>query len=161
MQRPPSGGLLSSKLVTERAIDPKGNRFMMPARRVVGLMLIGAGAALLAGPSSSQAIAAEPPAGQEQAPSRREFDVTAANYKFTPDHVEVKQDELVKLTVRSTDVAYSLTIDEYRVSKRVPAGGEVTFEFRADRPGTFKFYSDLTSDARHQTMKGSLVVRPR
>jgi heme/copper-type cytochrome/quinol oxidase subunit 2 len=124
-------------------------------------MLLGAGSVLLVSPAAARLRAASPPAGQEQAPSRREFDVTASNYKFTPDHVEVKQDELVKLTVRSTDNAYSLTIDEYRVSKRVPAGGAVTFEFRADRTGTFPFYSNMTSDARHQSMKGSLVVKPR
>ena len=133
---------------------------MKRTSRLVGLFLIGAGTCLLAGPVVSRAFASES-AGQEQAPSRREFDLTAANYRFTPDRLEVKQDELVKLTVRSTDVAYSVTIDAYRVSKRVPAGGEVTFEFLADRAGTFPFYSNLTSDSRHQTMKGSLVVRPR
>ena len=123
--------------------------------------MLGAGSFLLLGPASAQLRAADSPAGQEQAPNRREFDLTAANYRFTPDRVEVKQDELVKVTVRSTDVAYSLTIDEYRVSKRVPAGGAVTFEFRADRAGTFPFYSNLTSDARHKAMKGEFVVRPR
>jgi heme/copper-type cytochrome/quinol oxidase subunit 2 len=134
---------------------------MTRTRRLLGFLFIGAGACLLAGPATLRALAAEAPAGQDQAPSRREFEMTAANYRFTPDHLEVKQDELVKLTVRSTDVAYSVTIDEYRVSKRIPAGGEVTFEFRADRAGTFPFYSNLTSDSRHQAMKGSLVVRPR
>jgi heme/copper-type cytochrome/quinol oxidase subunit 2 len=67
----------------------------------------------------------------------------------------------VKVTVRSEDVAYSVTIDEYRVSKRVPAGGTTTLEFRADRAGTFAFYSNLTSDSRHNSTKGQLVVRPR
>jgi heme/copper-type cytochrome/quinol oxidase subunit 2 len=71
------------------------------------------------------------------------------------------QDDLVKLTVRSEDVAYSLTIDEYRVAKRVPAGGSTTFEFRTDRPGTFPFYSNLTNDARHSQARGQLVVRSR
>lgn len=123
--------------------------------------MLGAGSFLLLGPASAQLRAADSPAGQEQVPNRREFDLTASNYRFTPDRVEVKQDELVKVTVRSTDVAYSLTIDEYRVSKRVPAGGEVTFEFRADRTGTFPFYSNLTSDSRHKTMKGEFVVRAR
>jgi len=132
---------------------------MTRTRRLIGLLLVGAGACLLTAPGV-RALASEQPAGQEQAPNRREFEMTATNYRFTPDHLEVKQDELVKLTVRSTDVAYSVTIDEYRVSKRVPAGGEVTFEFRADRAGTFPFYSNLTSDSRHQAMKGSLVVRP-
>jgi heme/copper-type cytochrome/quinol oxidase subunit 2 len=134
---------------------------MTRTSRFVGFLLIGAGTCLLAAPAAVKAFTADASAEQEQAPSRREFELTAANYRFTPDRLEVKQDELVKLTVRSTDVAYSLTIDEYRVSKRVPAGGEVTFEFRADRPGEFNFYSNLTSDSRHKTMKGSLVVRPR
>ncbi len=48
-----------------------------------------------------------------------------------------------------------------RVAKRIPAGGSVTVEFRADRPGTFPFYSNLTSDSRHAEMRGQLVVRPR
>jgi heme/copper-type cytochrome/quinol oxidase subunit 2 len=134
---------------------------MKRTSRILGLLLVGAGVCLVAGPVVSRALASEAPAGQEQAPSRREFDVMATNYRFTPDRVEVKQDELVKLTVHSTDVAYSLTIDAYRLSKRVPAGGEVTFEFLADRAGEFPFYSNLTSDSRHKTMKGQLVVRPR
>jgi heme/copper-type cytochrome/quinol oxidase subunit 2 len=132
---------------------------MAEIRRVLGALLIGAGACLLAGPAVSR-LRAETPAGQEQVPTRREFDVTARNYRFSPERIEVSQDDLVKLTVRSADVAYSLTIDEYRVSKRVPAGGEVTLEFRADQPGTFHFYSNLTSDPRHKAMRGDLVVRP-
>ena len=99
---------------------------------------------------------------QEQAPTRREFTLTAKNFRFSPDRIEVARDDIVKLTVRSEDdVAYSLTIDEYRVSKRVPAGGAVTFEFRADRDGTFPFYSNMTGDARHQQTRGQLVVRVR
>jgi heme/copper-type cytochrome/quinol oxidase subunit 2 len=100
-------------------------------------------------------------AAQEQAPNRREIALTAKNYRFSPSRIEVAQDDLVKLTVQSEDVAYSLTIDEYRVSRRVPAGGSTTLEFRADRAGTFTFYSNLTSDARHSQMKGELIVRAR
>lgn len=100
--------------------------------------------------------------GQEQAPTRREFTLTAKDFRFSPDRIEVARDDIVKLTVRSQDdVSYSLTIDEYRVSKRVPAGGAVTFEFRADREGTFPFYSNMTGDARHSQARGQLVVRAR
>lgn len=134
---------------------------MTRTRRILGSLLVGAGACLLAGPAVSRLWAEPAVSGQEQVPNRREFDLTAANYRFSPDRLEVTQDDLVKLTVRSSDVAYSVTIDEYRVSKRVPAGGTVTFEFRADRTGTFPFYSNLTSDSRHQGMRGVLVVRPR
>ena len=132
-------------------------------RRTVGLLLIGAGTLLVARPSVARLFAqpAEVHDDQDQAPNRREFTVTAKDYRFSPERLEVTQDDLVKLTIRSEDVAYSLTIDEYRVSKRVPAGGSTTFEFRADRPGTFPFYSNLTSDARHGQTKGELVVRGR
>jgi heme/copper-type cytochrome/quinol oxidase subunit 2 len=132
-------------------------------RRTVGLFLIGAGTLLVAGPSVARLFAhpAEVREGQEQAPNRREFTVTAKDFRFSPQRLEVTQDDLVRLTVRSEDVAYSLTIDEYRVSKRVPAGGSTTFEFRADRPGTFPFYSNLTSDTRHGQTRGELVVRGR
>jgi heme/copper-type cytochrome/quinol oxidase subunit 2 len=136
-------------------------------RRTVGAVLFGTGALLLFGPAvvrlfaTPQATGAFPSLPQEQAPNRREFTITAKDYRFSPDRLEVSQDDLVKVTVRSEDVAYSLTIDEYRVSKRIPAGGVTMLEFRADRPGTFAFYSNLTNDSRHGSTKGQLVVRPR
>jgi heme/copper-type cytochrome/quinol oxidase subunit 2 len=125
-------------------------------RRTIALLLVGAGVYLAVGP-----LVRTLAAGQEQAPNRREFTVTARDYRFTPDRLEVTQDDLIKLTVQSADVAYSLTIDEYRVSKRVPAGGSTVLEFRADRAGTFSFYSNLSNDARHSQMRGQLVVRAR
>ena len=103
----------------------------------------------------------EPVEGQDQAPNKRDITLTARNYSFSPARIEVAQDDLVKLTVTSEDNAYSLTIDEYRVSRRVPAGGSTTLEFRADRAGTFAFYSNLTNDARHAQMRGELIVRSK
>ena len=128
---------------------------MRITRRTLGLALLGVGACLLAGP------AIRPARAQEEAPNRREFTISARDFRFSPDRIEVTQNDLVKVTIRSEDVAYSLTIDHYRVSRRVPAGGSTTFEFRADTAGTFAFYSNLTSDARHTKMSGQLVVRPR
>jgi heme/copper-type cytochrome/quinol oxidase subunit 2 len=110
-------------------------------------MVIGAGACLLAGPAVVRLF------GQEQAPNRREFTIRASEYRFSPDRLEITQDDLVKLTIQSGDVAYSFTIDEYRLAKRVPAGGSTTIEFRADRA--------MTNDGRHASMRGELVVRAR
>src|SRR5688572_658813 len=124
-------------------------------RRSVGLMVIGAGACLLAGPAVVRLF------GQEQAPNRREFTIRASEYRFSPDRLEITQDDLVKLTIQSGDVAYSFTIDEYRLARRVPAGGSTTIEFRADRAGSFSFYSNMTNDGRHASMRGELVVRGR
>jgi cytochrome c oxidase subunit 2 len=128
-------------------------------RRAFVLMLVGAGLIFAASPLVRRVFAA--PAAQDQAPTRREFTLTARNYNFSPNRVEATQDDLVKLTVQSEDVAYGFTIEEYRLSKRVPAGGSTTLEFRADRAGTFTFYSNLSNDSRHSQMRGQLVVRPR
>ena len=98
---------------------------------------------------------------QEPSPNRREFNISARDYKFNPGRIEVTQDDLVKLTVRSEDVAYGFTIDHYRVSKRIPAGGSVTVEFRVDTAGTYIYYSNMTSDPRHGSMKGDLVVKAK
>lgn len=127
---------------------------MTITRRSLGLIFIGVGGALFAG-SVVRVLA------QDQAPNRREFTIVAKDFQYTPTRIEVRQDDLVKLTVRSEDIAHSFTIDEYRVSKRVPAGGSTTFEFQADRPGTFPFYCALTGEPGHKMMHGELVVRAK
>jgi heme/copper-type cytochrome/quinol oxidase subunit 2 len=98
---------------------------------------------------------------QDQAPTRKDVTIVVKDFRFSPARVEVSVDTLVRVSVQSEDVAYSFTIDEYRVAKRVPAGGTVVFEFRADRAGSFPFYSSLTSDARHAKARGELVVSGR
>ena len=105
------------------------------------------------------ALGSARPLAQDQTPERRDITITAKDFRFSPNRVEISRDDLLRLTVKSEDVAYGFTIDDYRVSKRVPAGGSVVLELRADREGTFPFYSNMTSDARHGQMRGELVVR--
>ena len=124
-------------------------------RRHVGLLLFGAGACVMAHSLVPRLVA------QDQAPNHPEFTLIARNFRYDPDRLAVSQDDLVTLTIRSEDFAYSFAIDEYRIVRRVPAGGTTTFEFRADRTGTFRFYSNLTSDDRHAEMQGQLAVRAR
>ena len=124
-------------------------------RRHAGMLLLGAGALLMAKPLVRRLFA------QDQAPNRPEFTLVARNFRYSPDRLEVSQDDLVKLTIRSEDAAYSFAIDEYRIVRRIPAGGTTTFEFRADRAGTFRFYSNLTGEGGHADMHGQLVVRAR
>jgi heme/copper-type cytochrome/quinol oxidase subunit 2 len=117
-----------------------------------GLFVVAAAAGLLSWGATTRL------AGQETTPTKREFTLNAREYRFSPDRVEVSQDDLVKLTIVSGDVAYGFTLDEYRLSRRVPAGGSTTVEFHANRPGTFTFYSNLTNDPRHAQMRGQLTV---
>jgi hypothetical protein len=127
-------------------------------RRHLALLLATAGASLLL-PPLIRRVSGE---GQDQAPPNRpEFSLVARNYRYNPDRLEVTQDDLVRLTIRSEDFNYSFAIDEYRIVRRIPAGETTSFEFRADRAGTFKFYSNLTGEGGHADMQGQLVVRAR
>lgn len=98
---------------------------------------------------------------QDQAPNRRDLALTITNMRFEPDRLEAVQDDLVRITIHSNDIAHSFNIDQYRIAKRVPAGGMVLVEFRADRVGTFPFYCNLTSEPGHDQMRGQLVVRAK
>jgi len=107
------------------------------------------------------ALASTLAGAQEQAPNRREFTITAKDHTFTPNKLEVSQDDLVKITLKSEDRPTSFAIDAYRIVKRAGGGHQTTFEFRADRAGTFTFYCNLTRDAGCKDMKGTLVVKAR
>jgi nitrous-oxide reductase len=98
---------------------------------------------------------------QTQAPTARPFVITAQRYHFTPARIEVYENDLVRVELHTADIAHSLTIDDYRISKRVGPGHAVTFEFRAERAGTYPFYCDLKNEDGCRAMRGELVVKPR
>jgi heme/copper-type cytochrome/quinol oxidase subunit 2 len=89
----------------------------------------------------------------------REFSINGDHFAFSPVRIEVQKDDLVKITFNARDIAHSFTIDQYRIAKRAAAGQSVTFEFRADQVGTYRFYCNLTADDRCRKMEGELVVR--
>ena len=107
------------------------------------------------------ALAASALSAQDQGPTAKPFHVIARRYAFDPPRIEVNQDDLVKIELRTGDIAHSLTIDEYRIAKRVGPGQPVTFEFRADRAGTFGYYCNLQVEDGCRQMRGVLVVKPR
>jgi heme/copper-type cytochrome/quinol oxidase subunit 2 len=92
------------------------------------------------------------------AQNRREISVAARKYSFGGD-LRVQKDDLVRVTFSAEDIPHSFTIDRYRISKRAEPGKPVSFEFRADQPGEFEIYCNLTIDERcAKEMKGKLVV---
>jgi len=96
---------------------------------------------------------------QEQ--GRHEITLTAKRYAFSQPRIEVAANDVVKITLVAEDIPHSFTIDEYRISKRAAPGRSVTFEFRADKTGTFPFFCNLTIDDGCREMRGELVVTPR
>jgi nitrous-oxide reductase len=126
------------------------------ARVFLGAVVLAGAAVVLGLPGAPRAVS-----GQEQAPVRREFSLAARKFAFEPGRIEVNQNDLVKITLRSHDIAHSFTIDAYRIAKRVSGGQSVTFEFRADQAGTFPFYCNLRQDDGCKGMHGEMIVRAR
>jgi heme/copper-type cytochrome/quinol oxidase subunit 2 len=96
---------------------------------------------------------------QEQ--GRHEITLTAKRYEFSQTRIEVAANDVVKITLVAEDIPHSFTVDEYRISKRAAPGRPATFEFRADKAGSFPFYCNLTIDDGCRQMRGELVVIAR
>lgn len=96
---------------------------------------------------------------QEQ--GRYEITLTAKRYEFSQTRIEVAANDVVRITLVAEDIPHAFAVDEYRISKRAAPGRPVTFEFRADKPGTFPFYCNLTAEEGCRGMRGELVVTPR
>jgi heme/copper-type cytochrome/quinol oxidase subunit 2 len=101
---------------------------------------------------------------------RREFDVVARKYTYivsgsrTPQ-IRVTQNDLVRINFSTEDIPHSFTVEDtpeshYRIMKRAEPGKPVSFDFRADTPGTFRFYCSLTIDEGCKKMQGQLIVEP-
>jgi heme/copper-type cytochrome/quinol oxidase subunit 2 len=103
--------------------------------------------------------AAGAPAAAEAQGNARDFTIVGSKYAFNPGSITVDRNDLVKITFNAEDIPHSFTIDGYRISKRAGAGQSVTFEFRADQPGTFDYYCNLTQDAKCKNMRGRLIVK--
>jgi heme/copper-type cytochrome/quinol oxidase subunit 2 len=101
------------------------------------------------------------------AQTKRDIGVTAVKHQFKISgsnraEISVAQDDLVRITLTSEDIPHSFTLPDYRIQKRVEPGREVTFEFRAEKPGRFEFYCSMTADScRERGMVGVLIVTPR
>ena len=131
-----------------------------PGRSHVALAIIAAGLAALVG--SAITIAAQ---------NRRDFDVVARKYAFEVSgssnaEIHVTQNDLVHVNFSSVDIPHSFTIEDrnnshYRVMRRAEPGKPVSFDFRADTAGRFRFFCSLTIDEKCKDMQGTLVVDPK
>lgn len=88
----------------------------------------------------------------------REIKVTARQFSFRPNPIKVKLGEMVRLRIRSVDVAHGFSLPEFGVNEVLRPGKEVTVEFQATRKGRFQFFCSIACGAGHSGMRGVLIV---
>ena len=97
------------------------------------------------------------------APSARTIEVSAGEFRFQPDVIEVTEGERVVIKARVTDGRkHGFAIKELGVKAALPKTGEaVPIEFVAGAPGTYTIACSVYCGSGHSRMKGRLVVSAR
>jgi len=100
------------------------------------------------------------PTGTSTEGSLKEITVTSTGMAFNQKTLTVKKGDRVRITYQNGGGTHDLRIDGYNVGTKVIQGGQSeTFEFVADRSGTFEYYCSV-GNHRANGMKGTFTVTP-
>lgn len=90
--------------------------------------------------------------------------MTAIRSHFTPEHVEVKKGDHVYWHITSVDrvkdATHGFGLAGYNISLSLEPGETISFDFVADKEGTFSFYCTEFCSALHLEMAGYLQIKP-
>jgi rhodanese-related sulfurtransferase/plastocyanin len=90
-----------------------------------------------------------------------EISMTAAEWYFEPNDLEVEAGDEVRLTIQSEQGDHFFIQPDFEVAASLPAGEAREVVFLADRPGDYRFGSCEWDGSVLQVMKGRLRVRAR
>lgn len=88
----------------------------------------------------------------------RVFDVTGKPFTFTPNEIRVKKGDRVRINFSNELGFHDLTIPGLSVkTAQIQAGKSDSFEFTADKAGTFEFLCSVPTH-KDKGMVGTLIV---
>jgi nitrous oxide reductase len=91
--------------------------------------------------------------------------MTASQWKFNPDKIEVDLGDIVILRIWSVidqDINFGehgFALHGWYIDARLPENTLSTIIFLADKPGEFNFWCSRPCGADHNDMFGSLIIR--
>jgi heme/copper-type cytochrome/quinol oxidase subunit 2 len=88
----------------------------------------------------------------------QKISITAKQFEYIPEVVQVKQGTHVILEIESLDVTHGFKIDQYGINITIPAKTKVSVEFYAREPGTYPFKCSHFCGVGHFGMKGKVIV---
>lgn len=89
----------------------------------------------------------------------REIQMTAKKFEFTPNVIEVKKGDHVKLTITALDRDHGIALPAFGIKQRLKKGMPTVIEFDANKAGTFPFRCSVFCGMGHHQMKGKVVVK--
>ena len=88
----------------------------------------------------------------------KEFSITAKQWQFSPDTIEVNEGDTVILNIKSIDVSHGIAIPNFGIDEFLSPGNEVRIEFIANKKGTFSFFCSVSCGVGHSGMRGKIIV---
>lgn len=95
---------------------------------------------------------------QPSQPSVHEIPMTCKKYDYSPDPVQVKKGERVRLVITCTDHDHGIKLEAFHVEEKLKKDVPTPVEFTADKAGTFTFQCSVRCGIGHRGMKGKLIV---
>ena len=89
----------------------------------------------------------------------KEFKITAKQFAFEPETIEINKGDKVRLIVTSVDVPHGFSILEYGINERLNPGEPAAIEFTADKEGEFTMFCSVFCGSSHSDMKGKIIVK--
>ena len=111
-------------------------------------------------PTTSQQSAVPTPAAdaRQTAPQGRVIAVTAELWKFTPNVIQAKKDEIVTLQVTGVSGTHGFSVPDLGINETIFIGKTVNIYLPTDRAGTFDFSCSIQCGSGHNDMKGQIVI---
>ena len=93
--------------------------------------------------------------------SIRTIDVALSRYAFSPERIEVRLGEPVRLNVVSMDTTHGFQVKALGLNVRTPTRGKtVTIDFTPKEAGTFRISCSEFCGSGHSRMQAWLIVGP-
>lgn len=112
--------------------------------------IVGTALILLLSGCSAQSITGK---AVERADDTKEISIEAFQFGYTPDVINIKKGEKVRISIDNTDVMHGIRIPDLGVR------GNETIEFSADKTGEFIWYCNVFCGEGHMSMKGKIIVK--
>jgi cytochrome c oxidase subunit 2 len=97
----------------------------------------------------------------EAVDSTRTIDVTVSRYAFSPERIELRAGERVRLNIVSVDGTHGFQVKALGLNAGIPADGRtVTVELIPTEVGTYEITCSKYCGRGHGRMKGALIVTP-
>lgn len=83
----------------------------------------------------------------------KEITIDAVRFQYTPNIINLKEGEKVKIIINNIDTPHGIQIPEFNVQ------GENSIEFTPNKKGEFYWYCFVPCGKGHMQMKGKLIVK--